>query len=246
MKIAVYAIAKNEAANVDSWVDNVGDADVIVACDTGSADFTIQAFNKRGLGPRELSIRPWRFDDARNAALALVPPDVDICIPLDLDERLSPGWRAAIERVWEPGITQINYRYIWSPDLELDNNRIHARHGYRWKYPTHEGIYPYFDGPVRQVHAPGLVIEQFQDRTKKRPNDMFLLAWGLFENPDDLRMLHYYGRELLWGGWPKEAARHLMRYLELEPRRPFPAERAATLALLRQCEAQFSQPKAGV
>ena len=40
---------------------------------------------------------PWRFDVARNHALSLIPDDVDLCISLDLDEVMVPGWRAALE-----------------------------------------------------------------------------------------------------------------------------------------------------
>jgi len=36
-------------------------------------------------------VHPWRFDVARNAALALVPDNV--CISPDLDDVLPEGWR---------------------------------------------------------------------------------------------------------------------------------------------------------
>lgn len=240
MKIAVYAIAKDEIVNVGAWQASAADADVVFMADTGSTDGTER------LADAHIAVRPWRFDDARNAALALLPGDIDVCIALDLDERLSPGWRDALERAWGPGTTKANYPYIWrrlpdgSPDM-FYNHRIHARHGYRWKYPTHEHIYPSIMCEERVVTIADLVIEQTQDIAKPRPNDLELLAWGEWENPNDTRMLHYYGRELLFRGHHAAAVERLERYLELEPARPFPEERAKTVDYLTECRRVLDQ-----
>ena len=40
MKIVVYAIAKNESAFVDRWMDSMSEADQVVVLDTGSDDYT--------------------------------------------------------------------------------------------------------------------------------------------------------------------------------------------------------------
>lgn len=239
MRVCVYAIAKNEAANLAAWYACANDADDVVLVDTGSTDGT-----ERGATAR-ISIVPWRFDDARNAALALVPGDVDVCIALDLDERLSSGWRDALEKAWVPGTTKAYYPYIWrrqsdgTPEMFF-NHRIHARHGYRWKHPTHEHIYPSLTRIEQTVVIHDLLIEQTQDANKPRPNDLNLLAWGEYESPNDTRMLHYYGRELMWRGYHAEAIERFERYLELEPQNPFPDERAQTEAFLRLCRARVS------
>lgn len=214
MKIAVYAIAKNEAANVVAWRRSAAAADYLILADTGSTDGTRRVARDLCDGCFSISISPWRFDDARNAALALVPADADICVPLDLDERLSDGWRDALEAAWTPGTTKASYLYTWAEGAEpFWQNRIHARHGYRWRYPTHEGVYPYFEHDERAVLVPGLHIRQFQDKTKARPNDLHLLAWGEFENPGDPRMLFYYGRELWFWGYRRQAAEKFEQYL---------------------------------
>ena len=62
--------------------------------------------------------RPWRFDQARNAALALVPDDVDICVSLDLDELIMPGWRRVLEGLWKPPINHVMYTHAWSRDVD--------------------------------------------------------------------------------------------------------------------------------
>src|SRR5258708_33154724 len=55
-----------------------------------------------GVAVHRISIRPWRFDDARNAAMALIPADVDVCCTMDMDRFLEPGWRAKLEAAWAP------------------------------------------------------------------------------------------------------------------------------------------------
>ena len=44
MKIAVYAISKNEEQFVDTWVASMREADGIYVLDTGSTDATVENF----------------------------------------------------------------------------------------------------------------------------------------------------------------------------------------------------------
>ena len=85
MKICVYAISKNEARFVKRFCDSAKDADLILIADTGSTDDTIQLAMNAGARVYDICVKPWRFDKARDTALALVPGDFDICISLDLD-----------------------------------------------------------------------------------------------------------------------------------------------------------------
>jgi glycosyltransferase involved in cell wall biosynthesis len=94
MKIAVYAISKNEEQFAERCIKSAAEADCFILCDTGSTDATKQIARDCGAQVFDISISPWRFDHARNASLALIPADVDICICLDLDEVLNAGWRA--------------------------------------------------------------------------------------------------------------------------------------------------------
>ena len=96
-KICVYAICKNEEQFVDRFVDSVQEADGIYVLDTGSTDHTVDRLKKRGVHVKSQKIQPWRFDVARNLSLELVPKDADICICIDLDEVLLPGWRKKLE-----------------------------------------------------------------------------------------------------------------------------------------------------
>lgn len=80
MKIAVYAIAKNEAQFARRFVDSVREADAIIVADTGSTDGTKDELRKAGALVWTIDVDPWRFDKARNAALACVPSDIDVCV----------------------------------------------------------------------------------------------------------------------------------------------------------------------
>jgi len=92
MKIAVYAIALNESKHVARWAKATAGADVRIVADTGSTDNTVQLLNQYRIETYEINVSPFRFDDARNAALALVPADVDVCVSLDMDEVPDPDF----------------------------------------------------------------------------------------------------------------------------------------------------------
>ena len=102
-RIAVYAIARNEEHHVERWAASARDADTTVLVDTGSSDRTVQRARKLGVVVHEARIVPYRYDVARNRALALVPDDIDFCVSLDLDEVLAPGWRTCLENAWRQG-----------------------------------------------------------------------------------------------------------------------------------------------
>ena len=110
-KICVYAIAKNEEQFVDRWYESVKDADKIYVLDTGSTDNTVQKLKSHGVIVKTLEIKPWRFDTARNKALEMVDEDTDICISIDIDEVLLPGWRQELENNWKKNTTRIYYNY---------------------------------------------------------------------------------------------------------------------------------------
>ena len=101
----------------------------IIVVDTGSTDRTVEILEANGAKVAHIYINPWRFDDARNAALALIPRDYDVCVSLDLDEELQPGWREEIERVWIKGeTTRLRYMFDWGAGINFYYEKIHARH----------------------------------------------------------------------------------------------------------------------
>jgi tetratricopeptide (TPR) repeat protein len=245
LKIVVYGICLNEAAFVDRFMDSCADADMVIIADTGSTDGTIEAFKARGAVVHSISIKPWRFDHARQAALDLLPEDVDICVSLDLDQVLPPGWRRILERAWKPPANQVYYTLAWarnhdgSPREVLDN-RIHARKGFVWRYPVHECVEA--DGVARHILIiRHLRIDHQPDPDKSRGQYLGLLELAARERPDLPRHAHYLGREYFFVGRYAEAIAELERHLSLQPDIA-DMERNLSLRLIAQCKDQMGDP----
>jgi glycosyltransferase involved in cell wall biosynthesis len=243
MKICVYAIAKNEAAFVDRFCDAAAEADYIAVLDTGSDDGTPEALEKRGCIVGREIIDPWRFDVARNRSMELIPADTDVCVCVDLDEILLPGWRAALERAWTDKTESGRFMNIRSrnadgtPGTAFYHTKLHRPGVMRWKYPVHEVLVradgrP--DGP--DVTVADMAVEHLPDVTKSRGQYLPLLELAAQENPTDARSAHYLGREYMFYGRWDDAIHELLRHLAL-PTAKWREERAASKRYLSRCYA---------
>ncbi len=218
MKIAVYAICKNERQFIDRWAKTVEGADEVVVVDTGSQDGSAELLREKGFRVYEERFTPWRFDTARNRSLSLVSEDADACVCLDLDEVLSPGWRQAIEQAFHD-CDQLEYQYVWSFNPDGSDGvtfwavKIHARHGFRWVNPVHE-VLSCSHAP-RIVRAPGLRVEHHADPTKSRAQYLPLLELAVREDPHNDRNMHYLGREYLFRGRYGECIDTLKRHVRM-------------------------------
>lgn len=239
LKIAVYAISKNEEQFVERFCKSAAGADLILIADTGSTDNTAIKAAECGAMVYDICVRPWRFDKARDAALALVPGDFDVCISLDLDEVLEPGWREEIERVWAENTTRLRYKFDWGCGISFFYEKIHHRHGYHWHHPVHE--YPRPDGRITEVyaHTDKLLVSHHPDATKSRGQYMDLLELAVKEDPRCPRNAFYHARELTfyykWG----EAILALGKYLEM-PEATWPNERCYAMRLLSKSHAELN------
>jgi len=218
MKIAVYTIALNEEKHVERWYNSVKDADYVLIADTGSTDRTVEIARSLGINVFNISVKPWRFDTARNVALALLPDDIDMCVSLDMDEVISEGWREALEQTTGNQIT-----YVFYNDENFINNRIHARHGFMWKYLMHEGVVPDRTEMIDEF-CPGIEVTHVPDREKPRGQYLQLLKDALAENPDVGRYYRYLTRALQDNGEFEEAEKYYLQVLNIPN---FPNEDAA-------------------
>ncbi len=245
MKVAVYTIAKNEAKQVQPYMESCRGADLVLVADTGSTDGTPDLLRQAGAVVHDIAVKPWRFDLARTTSLCLLPADVDVCVKLDLDERLQPGWRAEIEKAWVPGTTRLRYWYTWNwkapgvPDIIFRNDLIHARAGYQWFHPTHEILQPSISESVVECE---LAIHQFPE-PKERPNDLPLLELAAREHRNP-RTLFYLGREYSFRKDWTSCQKTLEEYLALPDSR-WLAERSYAMRLIGFCrKAQGDRPGA--
>jgi glycosyltransferase involved in cell wall biosynthesis len=212
MKIAVYTIALNEEEFVERWYESVKDADYILIADTGSTDRTVEIAKSLGINVYSISIKPFRFDDARNAALALIPDDIDMCVSLDMDEVISEGWREELEKMTGNQIT-----YVFNNDhaeYSFVNNRIHSRHGYRWKFLMHEGIVQ--DRTLPDIQFCNMIeVTHMPNRDKPRNQYLDLIKAALDENPTIARYYKYYTDALVSMERFEEAEEYYLKMLEI-------------------------------
>ena len=273
MKICVYAICKNEEKFVRRFLDSAQDADYICILDTGSTDETLWEISRWVSGPtlkRKVTVykeceqfaqwytleeydaiaqhgRPWRFDVARNWSLHLIPQDTDVCVCLDLDEVLCPGWREAIEAAWTPEATTGRYEYVWnfredgSDGVKFSGEKIHRYAGVRWAGAVHEVLQ--YREPRVDVMIPGLRIEHHADDTKSRANYLPMLELAVREDPDNDRNVHYLGREYYFRGQDEKAIETLQRHLVL-PAATWNEERAASMRYMGLAYQRMGEPVA--
>jgi glycosyltransferase involved in cell wall biosynthesis len=242
LKIAVYAISKNEAHFVPRFCESAKDADLVIIADTGSTDGLPEVAEEHGAVVHHICITPWRFDLARNAALALVPRDIDVCISLDIDEMLQPGWREEIERVWEPGkTTRLRYMFDWGAGILFYYEKIHARHGYMWHHPCHE--YPVPDGRITEVWAQTdmLLAIHKPDPAKSRGQYLDLLELSVREDPACPRNAFYYARELSFHSKWRESIGECERYLKL-PGATWHNERCYAYRVMGRSYSELGEP----
>ena len=240
MKIAVYAISKNEEKFVKSFCESAKDADYILIADTGSTDNTVEEAKKYGATVVSINVMPWRFDKARDAALHLLPRDIDICVSLDLDEVLEPGWKEEIERVWTPETTRLRYKFDWSSGIVFYSEKIHSRDGYHWHHPCHEYIRP--DHRTKEVFATTdkLLVSHHPDPTKSRGHYLELLEMSVKEDPTCPRNAFYYARELTFYHEWQKAIDFINAYLAM-PTASWLNERSYAMRLLGKCHDELGQ-----
>ena len=246
-KICVYAICKNEEKFVDRWYESVKEADKIFVLDTGSNDDTVKKLKSKEIVIiKEEKIEPWRFDVARNKSLDMVEEDTDICICMDLDEVLIPGWREIIESVWDNNTTRLSYIFNWSldkndnPIVSFYADKIHDRHSYKWAHPVHE-VLTLIDGKkeVRKI-TDKLIINHYPDSTKSRSSYLPLLELSVKEDPDDDRNMHYLGREYMYYGKWQDCIDTLIKHLNL-PTATWKDERCASMRFIARAYKELGQ-----
>ena len=238
MKVAIYTICKNEEKTVERWYESTRDADYHILTDTGSTDGTVALARSLGITVHQVFLNPFRFDDARNASLLVVPEDVDYCVALDADEILAPGWREALEKAHVAGIDRPIYRRLeaFNPDgsvaTEFNGFKVHRRFGIRWHYPIHEVPHWYSTEVEKQEFIEGFEVHHHQNKETSRAQYLPLLEMAVKENPD-ARNLYYLGRELSYYKQWDRCTEMLKKYLELSI---FPQERASACRILGQAD----------
>jgi len=236
--VAVYAICRDEARHAARFMASMREADGIFILDTGSRDGSPRILRDLGATVEEAVITPWRFDTARNRALAMVPSGFDICVCCDLDEVFDPGWRQKLEAAWTADTTRLAYPFYYAPDGSFFyRSLIHRRRGYIWVWPIHEALMPLIPEQVTRCDA--LRLYHRPDPEKSRVQYLPMLEQAAAQNPGDARMLRYLGREYYRSGQFEKAIDALSRHTAVEP---WDAERAASFRERARCHWHLGNP----
>lgn len=193
MKVAVYAISLNEAAFLERWYESAKEADYILLADTGSSDNTVDLAKQLGIDVYKIKISPWRFDDAKNSALNLLPKDIDIVVSLDIDEVLLPGWRSSLESIWEVDATIVNHKYRHNGGPWQWHSKIHARHNCKWKGAVHETLS--WSVPEKALWSSDIFLDEWQDTSKSRRSYLNLLHKKINEGDTDWRTRYFLAND---------------------------------------------------
>ena len=217
----------------------MSEADVIVVLDTGSTDRTVAKLKARGVTVETEIITPWRFDDARNASMKLIPEDVDICVCTDLDEVFEPGWANKLREIWR-GEARVHYPFVWlvNPDgsdgVVFYGEKIHKRGEYFWIHAVHEVLTHRGGGEETHLFTDRFKLRHFPDPNKSRSQYLPLLEIDAKESPLDDRAAHYLGREYMFCGQYDKAIAELTRHLSL-PTATWADERCASMRYIFRC-----------
>jgi glycosyltransferase involved in cell wall biosynthesis len=242
LKIAVYTIALNESAHVERWANSAVDADYRIVADTGSTDDTVERLTRAGVTVHPIAVRPWRFDDARNAALALIPADVDVCATMDMDRFLEPGWREKLEASWTPETTALFCRVVYrssiddpTPFMWWSAKNFHSRWGYRFRRAVHEALS--FSGEKEVTQScDAIVMCEIQDHTKAtRARYLPLMELAHREDPHDSQICFWLGREYMWANRHEQGIEVMQRYLAL-PSSTWGEERSEAMRFLARMQ----------
>ena len=242
-KICVYAICKNESKFIDRWYNSIKEADYICVLDTGSTDGSFEKLKTLNIITEQKTYKNFRFDQARNDSINLIPKDTNICVCVDLDEIFIPGWTKILKEQWKNTTTQARYRYTWNfnPDgtegTVFMADKIHKYNFFKWVNPVHEVLTPINPKTQNIINIPQIQLNHYADTTKSRSSYLPLLELSVKENPNNDRNMHYLGREYMFYKQYDKAINCLKKHLKMKTA-TWAEERCASLRYIANCYKQ--------
>jgi glycosyltransferase involved in cell wall biosynthesis len=221
--VGVYIICKNEEKTIEQSIRSVANAHEIVVLDTGSTDSTRDIIRQLQndlpqLKTFDVVISPWRFDDAKNMALYMLNPYLDLAISLDADEYLCENWKEILSEAYEYGITRYYHSFstIYENGSSTDHfhERIHSRDGYYWKLPVHEVLR--FDGTEKSKWITELRMFQTFVKKETRSNYLPLLEKSVVEDPTVWKSWFFLAQEYQWSEQREKAIESLEKALTVK------------------------------
>ena len=252
LKISVYAIARNEEKFAKRWYECFKEADEVCVLVNNSTDKTAEILRSLGAKVTEKSYVNFRFDEARNDAMALCAPDADLLFACDLDDTIKPGWREGLEQIWQKALDKgeepnaLLYTYVVCYDENDERkrqpfliHRIHMPTGWKWKHRVHEVL-----ASTNKVflYYPELAVESHPEENKDHSRYLPLLEEDAREPDAPARILHMLGREYMNAGKYEEAIEVLKQHLLRQDAR-WEFERCASMKFIADCYGMLGKPE---
>lgn len=256
LKISLMMIARDEAKSIEHCLKSVRPhVDEIVLVDTGSIDGTQDIARKYAdkvvdfVGCNGVDGKILDFSAARNHAWALGSGDVGFWV--DADDELVGGQhlrQLVREAPRSPdGAFQIVAPYEYDHDaqgrcttLQWRERLVGPTSGFEWRGPVHEGLLGKAGcAPVSSQTDQFHVKHRRRQVSKEGSNERnlrILRSWFEAHGESDVRLMHYYGAELLAARHIGEARRWLRRHATMAP---WSDERCLSLLHLAKVELAF-------
>jgi tetratricopeptide (TPR) repeat protein len=139
---------------------------------------------------------------------------------MDMDETLSEGWREKLETMTSD-IVEYKFNLTYRDEAEtvvdefFTNNRIHKRHGFRWKYLMHEAIVNNRTKNITSNFCEGLEVSHHPDIEKPRQQYSQMLE-DSYDEYKNARYHIYQAQQLMAFGRLDEAAKLWKDYINLD------------------------------
>lgn len=185
MKLAAYAISKNEQANVERFCDQVAHFDHVTVLDTGSTDQTVALLKQRGVHVHAHTFDPFDFSQARNMCMNLVPDHMDWLMVLDFNDHFDHvhELRHILSHTQAHAAT-VNYLSSESDTYVEHKIRLHRPHTHAWVKSVHEYLVPSHSHMIC-VHVPWNVTKHVSEKARKHAFYTEICEWAHVKYPED-------------------------------------------------------------
>jgi glycosyltransferase involved in cell wall biosynthesis len=165
----------------------------------------------------------------------IATPDCDeIYTKFDIDK---------INQAIDEGAEQLEYNFVFShdeygnPAIQFIHSKFYNRNKLKWVGIVHEVL---SGGAVRKFLPESIIkLEHYQNEKTNRSGYLRGLALDCFENPDNDRNSHYFGRELIWTGRFNSGIQELKRHVAMNR---WPTERAQSMIYIGNAYGFLNKP----
>ena len=185
------------------------------------------------------------YASARNYAASVASNDV-VSMP-DCDEQYTKLNIDAIEKAIDEGYEQMEFHFIFAhypdgtPSVQFRQCKMYDRRKLHWQGYIHEMLV----GEAKRTWFPPdvLLLDHFPAPQEHRNRYMAGLALDCYNNPDNDRNSHYFGRELFWNNRPKSAIKELTRHVAMNR---WAQERGESLIFIGDCYQMLGEEEKAV